>query len=839
MNRFCDLRHSVTTPWLSRLVVTAVLFGAVACGGDSTSPEAVTTGRLVLMTSGLPASLRPSFTIVDAGGARAVSGTDTVRNLQPGVVTITPGEPSAAGVGRYRASSQSYTATVRIGETSSQAVSYSAAPIVFLPTVEGLPPGSVAALRLNGPDGGLYAALSGASFTTSLVGTWAIVGEPLSASNFWWTPTTPSISRNVLPGDTVAITVPFTVASGAINVAAIGLSELVAPTITVSNGTRTFTRVGLGAIPDVPPGTWQITATSATASGLRYSPAVSPTVVEVALGELADARIPFVSEPVLANFSVEGAYLTQAVQTFDGNAPLVAGRDALLRVFARATDLNNWRPPMRVTLFANGTPLETLNVAYGSASIDTVLSEGVLARSWNVRVPGALIVPGLSLLVQADPDRTVAVDGDPDDNVWPRGGIPRAVNVARMNPWRVVLVPVTNAPTGLTGGVTESNKNEYLELARQLLPVGSVEARVRAVFTSSVDTLSSGDGNNAWTRLLSEMNALRAAEGVPGEYWYGVVKVNYSSGIAGYGYVPGRTAVGWDYLPSGGRVAAHEWGHNMSRPHAPCGSVASADASFPHAGGVIGSWGWNANSNTLVSPTATDLMGYCGNQWISAYNWTRMFDYRASSSTAMIAPSVAAAGNAGTERLLVWGSITGGGVQVEPAFLVSGTGGAEEPIRDGERVVNIELLDASGRVLVSKLAAAPPIDHVSDGSRAFAATIPLSSVQAAQIANIRVRDVRSALAVGSRQRSVQSAVAAAQGRQASSALRATREGAGRLRLEWDVAAYPRVMVRDATSGRIIGFARRPGAIVSGAQGDVEIVLSDGVRSRVERPDAIR
>ena len=91
--------------------------------------------------------------------------------------------------------------------------------------------------------------------------------------------------------------------------------------------------------------------------------------------------------------------------------------------------------------------------------------------------------------------------------------------------------------------------------------------------------------------------------------------------MPGYGYVPGRAAVGWDKLPSASGVAAHELGHNFGRSHAPCGGVASPDPNYPYAGGVTGQWGYDLVAGTLKPPTNTDLMGYCGNTWISDYTY--------------------------------------------------------------------------------------------------------------------------------------------------------------------------------------------------------------------------
>jgi hypothetical protein len=43
------------------------------------------------------------------------------------------------------------------------------------------------------------------------------------------------------------------------------------------------------------------------------------------------------------------------------------------------------------------------------------------------------------------------------------------------------------------------------------------------------------------------------------------------------------------------------------------------------------------------------------------------------------------------------------------------------------------------------------------------------------------------------------------------------------------------MVRDATSGEVLGFVRDPGRTVSTNGRRVEVVFSDGVRSTARRP----
>src|SRR5690606_6505185 len=122
--------------------------------------------------------------------------------------------------------------------------------------------------------------------------------------------------------------------------------------------------------------------------------------------------------------------------------------------------------------------------------------------------------------------------------------------------------------------------------------------------------LKADNSNEAWSRVLGEIRALRVAESQTHLY-YGVVRTHYTSGVAGIGYVGFPTALGWDRLPSGAGVAAHELGHNWNRLHSPCGGAGNIDPNYPYAGGSIGVYGYDAALNLLRPPSFTDIMGYC------------------------------------------------------------------------------------------------------------------------------------------------------------------------------------------------------------------------------------
>lgn len=821
-----------------------LLLSAACGGGDGTPneplPAPVTTGSVLVAISGLPAGLTPTFTLQSSDGqTRAVTVGDTVRNIPAGTTVLRATSASAPDIGRWVPFRERYEFPVLAGAVANQTVQFAAAGIVFTPAASGLPASVTAPLRFTSPQGQPFSVSAGTPFVTSTVGRWILQGQQVSAENYLWVPTDAPVERNVLPGDTIAITFAFAVGSGAIEIAATGLAEATQPEFTVTQGTTTFSRTGPGIIPNLAPGDWEVSSGTLSADGFRFAPTSPSQSVAVELGATTTASTSYTATPILANAMIEGAYLTQAIQTFDGTTPLVAGREALLRVFLRANEPNDWQPRIRVSLFQGTSLLDTLSLTSAALSIDTLLNEGNLERSWNARLPGALLVPGLRILVEADPDGLLVGDSDPADNIWPRDGQPALITVEEVPTWKAVLVPVSALPTNVAGNVSEQNKDSYLSLVRRLMPINDVSVRVRDAYSANVASLQQGDANGAWVDLLEEINALRAAEGEPGEYWYGVVNVDYASGIAGYGFVPGRAAVGWDRLPSGDGIAAHEWGHNFGRRHAPCGNVGGADGAFPDAGGRIGAYGWNSTTNRVIFPSASDVMGYCNNQWVSPYTWRNALQYRVNAPNAFAQPTaqaLAAVNHVG--RLLVWGSLRNGRVTVEPAFFLEGRGVSDrpDPLPGDARPVAVEALDAAGRVVVSSVVDAPSIDHATGDVRAFATTLALSAAEREAIVSLRVRDLRTPLSVGRQQRTaraIAAAAAASTGTPPPSTLEANRV-ANRLQLHWDATQFPRALVRDAATGRILGFARRSGDGITLPSGAVDVILSDGVRSRTER-----
>jgi hypothetical protein len=214
----------------------------------------------------------------------------------------------------------------------------------------------------------------------------------------------------------------------------------------------------------------------------------------------------------------------------------------------------------------------------------------------------------------------------------------------------------------------------------------------------------------------------------------------------------------------------------------------------------------------LKTPSQPDIMGYCGNPWISDYNYSAVMDFRAT------AQSVSREARA-QPSLLVWGRIAGGQAVLEPAFQVvtrptpRRPGGAYSVAgyaEDGTRLFDF------------------PFDGglVADdprGARHFALAIPLDQRAAGRLSLLRLSGPGAQITSAAR-----TAKLRAGPETESVALTST---AGGVSLEWDVGAHPMILVRDPDTGEVLSFARGGRADVRTSKRNLDLLVSDGVRSR--------
>ncbi|MFN0178635.1 MAG: hypothetical protein ACKVZ0_07510 [Gemmatimonadales bacterium] len=802
---------------------------AVTIGATATAAVAyaATTGGLTVTVNGLPGGVSAAVTVTGPGGYnRAVAATTTLTGLTAGGYTIAAANVSSGGQ-TYVPSPPSQAATVVIGATAAGTVNYAGSLGNLAITVAGLPGGTNAAITVTGPGGFNQAVTATQTLVGLASGTYTITAANVAPGGTTYLAAPTSQTASVTPSTTTSRTVTYT-GTGALTVTVTGLpgGALASITVTGPGGynqavTATTTLTTLAA------GSYTVTAGNVASGGSTYGP--TPTVQSrtVTVGATATASVSYaVLSGITLNLSIDGMYLTQAAAKYDGTTPVITGRDAYLRVFVVANQANTATPTVRVRLYSGAALVQTYTITAPGASVPTSVSEASLANSWNVTVPAALVQPNLTILADVDPSNLIAETDDADNN-YPTSGTPFSIDVKTVPTWNVRFVPVLQQVNGLQGDVTAGNMAQFLVEPLKMLPIAAYSADIRAPYTTTAPALESSNGNGAWGTILSEMWALRSAD-ASSRYYYGVVKVSYGGGVAGIGYVGSgiNVSLGWDKLSSASGIMAHEVGHNMARPHSPCGGASGPDPAYPYPGGQIGIYGLDLTTLTVKAPTTNfDFMGYCGPDWVSDYTWGRMITYRQGNPN--YAPP-AAAGPAG--GLLVWGRITQRGVTLEPAFRVSGPA----TIPTTPSPVRAEGYAVDGTLLFSYPVPTVPTEtagHQTGHDEHFAIVLPVTSGQEQALVRIRLvtpggvvdRISSQALQAGGSQLFLRDPAAGVQ-----------RPNSAQAAFRWDGAAYPMALVRDAATGEILSFARGGSATIWSPGRAFDVTFSDGVRSIARR-----
>ncbi len=359
-------------------------------------------------------------------------------------------------------------------------------------------------------------------------------------------------------------------------------------------------------------------------------------------------------------------YLNQVIPAVDG-VPVIAGRDALLRVFATGDETSFYQPNVRATLYRDGAIVHTALMTPGSDVLPSTVEEGRLDLSFNTPIPGEIIQPGLGLVVELDTDGIVPLDTGSETRIPAEGVMDLGVMQLPTHIQTIVPTLIESAPNERiflwTNGLDADHRN--MRFMRTIMPIGDLEVRVHEPFYTRAD-LTEPSG---WNRFLREMRVLWRAEGEVG-YYYGAVIRPPGSPYRGLGYIAQPASVGVD----SDRTFTHEVGHNMNLRHALCGSPSPAnpDPNFPHEAGSIGVWGYDLHRTRLVSPMQyKDIMGYCDPDWISDYQFKRALAHRR--ATEDFGGTVPAASAPPETTLLLWGGVGDDEFLLEPAFLMEGT----------------------------------------------------------------------------------------------------------------------------------------------------------------------
>lgn len=437
--------------------------------------------------------------------------------------------------------------------------------------------------------------------------------------------------------------------------------------------------------------------------------------------------------PPTARVSVSSLHLVQSAQSLDGRTPLVAGRQALLRVFATSDSANAFRPSVRATFFVNGRAAQAISLERPEVGIPTDAPQSRLARTFNATVPGSVLQPGVEMVVELDPERTLPLVPGSVRRVPAEGR--STLDVRRVPPLKMTMVPISfawepnaamNEPVAeVAREFVAGRSDERLRFVRALLPVADIDLKVREPYFSEADTTELGA-----VTILEEVQLLRHLEaGGTDEHYHGLFarpRFVHREGFwhfLGVAFQPGYSGITLSHARDGGvhpelgQTLAHELGHNMSLGHAPCGGPDGVDEEFPYMEASVGQWGFEfagpAWPARLVDPARhVDLMSYCRPYWISDYNFSKAMRFRTEQGSQGRSPGA-------VRSVLLRGGARNGRLRLEPALVWDAR--PKLPSRPG--TYRLAGLDANGREVFSFSFEPDALNH--GGGRSFLFAVPM------------------------------------------------------------------------------------------------------------------
>ncbi len=380
-------------------------------------------------------------------------------------------------------------------------------------------------------------------------------------------------------------------------------------------------------------------------------------------------RFPSDAPPLIVNFQALSMEVVQAIQDLNNSVPLIEGKPAFVRAYARVTKdtsgRQGWEPESELRGRLNGSELGTLRPlrsawidGHGQTNIGILRVEK--ARTFLFELPPKWVQAGsLDLTFTVNPSGALPEQGP---NVGADNSASARLQVVRSRPLQLVFhtLPVKNTPDYNPGNDGEDFAGT---IARALALLPATEIRVRfhptPVGEGPYDLSADGQDNKALAELRELAALERATEAGAEVYHVGAVD-RRAPGFNGIGDITGRSSLvrmepyslnrpGYN-TPYGGRTLAHELGHNLGRRHIdhtmtsdPNGrnnQPAGPFEPYPYDGASLGMavvtnfseihlpgvpFGFDTMLRAVVPPyVGGDLLSYSFTRWTSRETWATL-----------------------------------------------------------------------------------------------------------------------------------------------------------------------------------------------------------------------
>lgn len=404
--------------------------------------------------------------------------------------------------------------------------------------------------------------------------------------------------------------------------------------------------------------------------------------------------------------------LNQSVQNSANSVTLVAGKPALLRIYAQ-TNATAPAPVAEVTVRATRGGQNLGSVTVGPQAVATAPTADDLSSTFNLELPREWLLGDVTLTATIDAVNTV-VEYDETNNARTE-----AYSFRSVLPLALTIVPIYYTDSRSGRLYTAEAHDPISRWLLSAFPLSQVDVRFHTPFHFTGDLRQGTE----WQRLLQELTTLWAAEvGFgSGHVFYGLIPVGdaagaswFEGGVSGLGWIGQRVAIGLDVGEATGESAGHELGHNFGRRHAPCGNPTSVDPAYPYPNATIGVYGVDTVDDTLLAPNANfDMMSYCGPEWVSDYTYE-----------GLLQDQLARGGREAAKGsgLLIRAAVDGETVTALPVYALDRAAPAMFPTSD----YTVELLDGSGAILSTHPAALLEADETGVSARMLVAQVSAS-----------------------------------------------------------------------------------------------------------------